>query len=471
VCGFENYQEITDREYKPLVRCASKRCIENKINGKLTFLSGHSIFKEYQELKVQETPDQLTAGKIPKNFVVHARGPNCKQAAPGDTVMVQGVLLPINKDAWRDVHNLAFTTYLEAFKITREKKKYVEMHITEEQLTKVEAIRGSLSDDDIFQKMAKSIAPEIFGLATVKKALLLLMVGGITKSTEDHLRIRGEINIALIGDPGIAKSQLLKHIAQIAPRGVYTTGKGSSGVGLTAAITVDPITREVFLEAGALVLADMGVCCIDEFDKMGEYDRTAIHEVMEQQTVSIAKAGITTSLNARASILAAANPLYGRYNSYESPHKNINLPAALLSRFDLIFILLDQANNTIDRELAVHIGRVHQNSRSPEQDTLFDAAFLRTYIALSKGYEPTITEALHKEIIERYIMKRQQQMDVTREGENYTTMRSLLGLVRLAQARVTTSLTVGPPQILQRGYTFRYPRLPRHPRSEPKMLQ
>jgi DNA replication licensing factor MCM7 len=272
----------------------------------------------------------------------------------------------------------------------------------------------------------------------IKKALLLLLVGGVDKNMSDGMKIRGNMNILLMGDPGIAKSQLLKYISHISPRGVYTTGKGSSGVGLTAAVVKDPVTNDLVLEGGALVLADMGVCCIDEFDKMSDYDRANIHEVMEQQTVSIAKAGITTRLNARTSVLAAANPVYGRYNINLTPHENINLPAALLSRFDLLFLLLDEVNPERDLELARHVAYVHQHKKvntDNNKDKIYSEEFIREYIAQAKKCRPTIPQDLHNFIVQKYVEKRKLEIEQkNKQGYQYITPRSLLAVIRLSQA-------------------------------------
>ncbi len=433
ICGHEVYQPVSYKIYMPLVDCPSKTCKDNQSRGKLNPNTRSSKFISFQEIKIQEPADQVPIGHVPRSVTVFAFGECVKNCAPGDMVTIHGLYLPFPIEGQRAFKSkLIHDTHIEAFKIVKHKLSYKDTGMSQDVIREISDQKKKTPD--IYTTLAKSLAPEIYGKDDVKKALLLLLVGGVDKEMADGMKIRGNINVLLMGDPGVAKSQLLKYIANVSPRGVFTTGKGSSGVGLTAAVVKDPVTGDLTLEGGALVLADMGICCIDEFDKMSDYDRANIHEVMEQQTVSIAKAGITTRLNARSSVLAAANPLYGRYNRKITPQQNINLPAALLSRFDLIYLLLDKADKDSDKLLASHVAYVHQNNKHPDLE--FDPLsqnFIRSYIAEAKKMEPIIPQDLHNLIIQKYVEKRKVESQMNREGYQYITPRSLLAIIRLAQ--------------------------------------
>jgi len=450
ICGAEIFQSVEGENYTPPKECPSQRCKDNKLAGKLNSNVRTCKFVKYQEMRVQEMSDHVPTGGVPRSVNVVCFGDLTRTVLPGDAITLTGVYTPYQLPWFQArAKGTMQEMFIEAHSIRKHKAGYNADDVDELELN--EKINEAVKKGTLYESASKSIAPEIFGHGDVKKALLLVLVGSFTKTMKDGMKIRGDIHTLLMGDPGVAKSQLLKQAINIAPRSVYTTGKGSSGVGLTASVVRDASTGEVSLEGGALVLADMGVCCIDEFDKMEEGDRSAIHEVMEQQSVSIAKAGITTTLNCRTTVLAAANPVYGRYNPYKSPVENMDLPAALLSRFDLLFLLLDTVDADKDKNLAVHVCKVHSNYNTKktdkegavaeEGDVLnlgfkpFDGHFMRSLIRRARSFEPMITDSIQREIVDAYVAMRDDEKRADLDSrKSYTTPRTLLALLRLSQA-------------------------------------
>lgn len=404
----------------------------------MRLLPHESQFRDWQKVRIQESPDELPPGQMPRSVDIILEGEDIvDKSRPGDLVKITGILQTTPDFSRRGGKLATFNIFIEANGVEISEKEYEQLDLSEEDMKQIQEFS---EDPYVHERIVASIAPSIQGHMSIKESIALLLFGGVGKTLSDGTRLRGKSNILLIGDPGTGKSQILKFVAGLAARGLYTSGKGTTAAGLTAAVIHDTESGAMTLEAGALVLSDQGIACIDEFDKMDSNDRTAIHEAMEQHTVSIAKAGIIATLNARTSILAAANPVYGRYNIAETPIKNTDLPFTILSRFDLIWIMIDTINEESDREIAQFILSMHQTKR-PKSDSAMTPVtpiFLKKYIGYANRYViPQLTVEAVEEIENFYV-------DFRKNAEGGDTVpitaRQLESLVRLAEARAKMAL-------------------------------
>ncbi|KCZ79909.1 hypothetical protein H312_02711 [Anncaliia algerae PRA339] len=402
-CGSEIYQQIFNDAFDLLEDCPSEKCKIKNTKGVLHLQTRGCKFTRYQGIKIQELSSDTAVGCIPKIINVECYNKIADSFLPGELVEIGGIFMPRPFYGFKKMKaGLIFDTYFYCLTYNLIKQNL-----------------NNLIQSISFNSLINCFAPEIYGMDDVKKILFMQLVGAPDIKKKDGMKIRGNINVLLLGDPGIAKSQLLKTVTKIAMRSVYTTGKGTSGVGLTASVTKDALTNDLVLEGGALVLSDKGICCIDELDKMDENDRVALHEVMEQQTISISKAGINTTLNARCGILGAANPIKGKYNVKRSVEWNIGLPSALISRFDVLMVLKDEANAEKDLSLASHVTNLHIVKDTNEEQY----AFLTKYIEECKNINPILDDSLKPRLTDAYVIARQEN--------NRLTPRYLLSLVRL----------------------------------------
>src|SRR5215204_5934826 len=428
-----NCNTINEAQLKGLVLRKPHRCI-NCSEKDLEMDPESSSFTDFQMVRLQELPEDLPAGQLPHYVEVTVMGDLVDQCRPGDRVMLTGVVRIEQEQLSPQVKTSLFRLRMEGNNIeylggragNKDTRTVERIAISAEDEKNISSIAGK---PDAYDKLIASFAPHVYGHEVIKEAILLLIVGSVTKRLGDGSTRRGDINVLLVGDPGTAKSEMLKFAAKIAPRGLYTSGRGSTAAGLTAAVIRDK-TGIMMLEAGAVVLGDQGLVCIDEFDKLKPEDRSALHEVMEQQTCSVAKGGIVATLNARTSILSAANPIYGKYDPYKNITENVNLPVPLLTRFDLIFIVRDSPDKEKDNLVAIHILEIHRDTEKAARPAI-DIDLFSKYLSYAKQIEPALTpEAI--DIVRSYYMDMRR---IESEGMITVTPRQLEGLIRLASAR------------------------------------
>ncbi|KAJ1955649.1 minichromosome maintenance protein 5 [Linderina pennispora] len=420
-------------------------------------------FVDQQTLKVQEAPDLIPVGELPRHIVMSADRSLTNRVFPGSRVTITGIFTVYQSKNVKGTSAVAIRQpYLRVvgIEINKSGNSFTKRIFTPEEEREMTALSRT---PGIYEKFASSIAPSIYGNEDIKKSIACLLFGGSKKTLPDGMRLRGDINVLMLGDPGTAKSQLLKFVEKVSPISIYTSGKGSSAAGLTASVIKDPSTREFYLEGGAMVLADGGVVCIDEFDKMRDEDRVAIHEAMEQQTISIAKAGITTILNARSSVLAAANPLFGRYDDSKAPGENIDFQTTILSRFDMIFIVKDEHNEQRDQTIARHVMQVHANRKAVEvEGGELSLDTMRRYIAYCKEKcAPRLSEEAAEKLSSFFVAMRAQLWSMERDSTERSvipiTVRQLEAVVRITEslAKMTLAPVAGVEHVDEAIRLFR----------------
>lgn len=405
-----------------------------------------SEFVDYQTLEIQESPEGLRGGEQPQRINGWVKEDMVGEVSPGDRITLNGILHGEPKNKSARSKSRTFNIHMIVNSIDIKEYEYEDVELSDEDK---EDILEAAEDDRVFLKILGSIAPSIQGLDPEKRGLALQLFGGARKTTPDGSKVRGDIHILLVGDPGTAKSQLLRYITDLAPRSMYASGKGTTGAGLTAAAVREEVLGESqwTLEAGTLVLADKGIAAVDELDKMRAEDRSAMHEAMEQQSISVAKAGINATLNSRCAVLGAANPQYGRFALHENISQQIKLPPPLISRFDLIFAIMDRPDKEKDRQIAEHILGLHREGEKmmldehyePEDQykPKFDKEFLRKYIAYAKTITPEMTDESMDKLKQFYLNLRESGDD---EDSIPITARQLESLVRLSEASARVHL-------------------------------